>query len=93
LRIVIIAEPGALSAFAGARVTANTIREELSEGFQTAESLLEHGFIDRIASRKELRGELARLIDCCERRQRQGLAAGDHLPAPASPTSSLARVG
>jgi acetyl-CoA carboxylase carboxyl transferase subunit beta len=63
---VIIAEPGALIGFAGARVIANTIRTELPDGFQKAEFLLEHGFIDRIVHRKELRSELARLIDYCE---------------------------
>lgn len=64
---IIIAEPGALVGFAGTRVIANTIRAELPEGFQTAEFLLEHGFIDRIVHRKELRSELARIIDYCER--------------------------
>ena len=60
---VIIAEPGALIGFAGERVIANTIREELPEGFQRAEFLLDHGFIDRIVERKELRNEIAQLID------------------------------
>ena len=64
---ITIAEPGALVGFAGSRVIANTIRTELPEGFQTAEFLLEHGFIDRIVHRKELRSEIARLIDYCER--------------------------
>jgi len=63
---VIIAEPGALIGFAGARVIANTLRAELPDGFQKAEFLLEHGFIDRIVARKELRNELAQLIDYCE---------------------------
>jgi acetyl-CoA carboxylase carboxyl transferase subunit beta len=63
---VIIAEPGALIGFAGARVIANTLRTDLPEGFQKAEFLLEHGFLDRIVPRKELRSELARLIDYCE---------------------------
>jgi acetyl-CoA carboxylase carboxyl transferase subunit beta len=63
---VIIAEPGALIGFAGARVIANTLRAELPDGFQKAEFLLEHGFLDRIVPRKELRSELARLIDYCE---------------------------
>lgn len=63
---VIIAEPGAMIGFAGARVIANTLRTELPDGFQTAEFLLEHGFIDRIVERKELRNDLARLIDYCE---------------------------
>lgn len=60
---VIIAEPGALIGFAGQRVIANTIKAELPEGFQRAEFLLEHGFIDMIVPRKDLRSEMARLID------------------------------
>ena len=62
---VIIAEPGALVGFAGQRVIANTIKAELPQGFQRAEFLLEHGFIDLIVPRKDLRSELARLIDYC----------------------------
>jgi len=50
----------------GARVIANTLRTELPEGFQKAEFLLEHCFLDRIVPRKELRSEIARLIDYCE---------------------------
>jgi len=63
----VLAEPGALIGFAGERVIANTIRAELPEGFQRAEFLLEHGFIDMIVHRRELRSELARLIDYCGR--------------------------
>ncbi len=62
---ILVAEPGALIGFTGERVIANTIREELPEGFQRAEFLLEHGFIDMIVHRRELRSELARLIDYC----------------------------
>ena len=62
---VIFAEPKALIGFAGPRVIANTIRAELPEGFQTAEFLLEKGFIDRIVSRHELRSDIARVIDYC----------------------------
>ena len=62
---VILAEPGALIGFAGQRVIANTIKTELPKGFQRAEFLLEHGFIDRIVPRHELRSEIARLIDYC----------------------------
>jgi len=62
---VILAEPGALIGFAGQRVIANTIKTELPEGFQRAEFLLAHGFIDRIVLRKQLRSEIARLIDYC----------------------------
>jgi acetyl-CoA carboxylase carboxyl transferase subunit beta len=61
----IIAEPGALIGFAGQRVIANTIKSGLPEGFQRAEFLLEHGFIDMIVHRKNLRSELAKLIDYC----------------------------
>ena len=62
---VMIAEPGAMIGFSGARVIANTIKAELPEDFQTAEFLMEHGFIDRIVHRKDLRNELAHLIDYC----------------------------
>jgi len=57
-----IAEPNALIAFAGARVIENTIREKLPEGFQRAEYLLEHGMIDMVVHRKELRAALAKTI-------------------------------
>jgi len=60
---VTLAEPGALIGFAGPRVIANTLKVELPEGFQRAEFLLAHGFIDRIVPRAELRSELAQLID------------------------------
>lgn len=62
---VIIAEPKALIGFAGQRVIANTIKAELPEGFQRAEFLLEHGYIDRIVRRHDLRNEIAQLIDYC----------------------------
>jgi len=62
-----LAEPGALIGFAGKRTIWNTVRLELPEGFQTSEFLLEHGFIDRIIPRKDLRTEVARIIDYCER--------------------------
>jgi len=60
---VAVAEPGALIGFAGRRVITNTIKADLPEGFQRAEFLLEHGFVDMIVPRKELRNEIARLID------------------------------
>jgi len=58
-----IAEPNALIGFAGQRVIQETIREQLPPGFQRAEYLLEHGMIDMVLHRKELRAGLARLID------------------------------
>jgi acetyl-CoA carboxylase carboxyl transferase subunit beta len=61
----IIAEPKALVAFAGPRTIANTIKVELPEGFQRSEFLEEHGFIDFVVHRRDLRSEIARLIDFC----------------------------
>jgi acetyl-CoA carboxylase carboxyl transferase subunit beta len=61
----IIAEPKALIGFAGPRVIQQTIKIELPEGFQTSEFLQEHGFVDMIVHRKDLRSELGRLIDYC----------------------------
>lgn len=57
-----IAEPGALIGFAGPRVIEQTIREKLPEGFQRAEYLMEHGMVDMVVSRLELRGTIARLL-------------------------------
>jgi len=62
---IIIAEPKALIGFAGPRVVKETIKMQLPQGFQTSEFLLEHGFIDRIVCRPELRTEVARLVDYC----------------------------
>jgi len=62
---IVIAEPKALIGFAGPRTIMATIRIELPKGFQTSEFLLEHGFIDRIVRRPDLKSELARLIDYC----------------------------
>ncbi len=74
-----IAEPGALICFAGPRVIEQTIREKLPEGFQRAEYLLEHGMLDRVTDRRELKGELTTIL-----RMLLGMppaVAGD-LPAP-----------
>jgi acetyl-CoA carboxylase carboxyl transferase subunit beta len=67
---ITLAEPGAMIGFAGARTIWNTVRIELPEGFQTSEFLLEHGFVDRIVHRKDLRTEVARIIDYCEKEPR-----------------------
>ncbi len=58
----ILAEPGALIGFAGPRVIKETIRQDLPEGFQRAEFLEEHGMVDRIVPRPELRGTIARVL-------------------------------
>jgi acetyl-CoA carboxylase carboxyl transferase subunit beta len=59
---ITIAEPEAVIGFAGARVIEETIREKLPEGFQRAEYLLEHGMVDMVVPRKELRETLSRII-------------------------------
>ncbi len=79
-----IAEPGALIGFAGQRVIEQTIRERLPPGFQRAEYLLEHGMVDMVVHRFELRATLARLLDLLMRPRAQ--AEGEkavELPAPA----------
>ena len=58
-----LAEPGALIGFAGQRVIEQTIREKLPEGFQRAEYLLDHGMLDMVVHRRELRETLGRLLD------------------------------
>jgi len=60
---VILAEPRALIGFAGPRVIAKTVRQELPEGFQRSEHLMEKGFVDRVVHRKDLRSEISRIID------------------------------
>lgn len=62
---LIIAEPKALVGFAGPRVVEATVKAKLPPGFQTSEFLLEHGFVDRIVQRPQLRAEIARMIDYC----------------------------
>jgi acetyl-CoA carboxylase carboxyl transferase subunit beta len=57
-----IAEPGALIGFAGPRVIEQTIRQKLPEGFQRSEFLLEHGFLDAIVPRKEMKQYLAQTL-------------------------------
>jgi acetyl-CoA carboxylase carboxyl transferase subunit beta len=68
---IIFAEPKALIGFAGPRTIQATIRIELPKGFQTSEFLLEHGYIDRIVRRNDLKSEIARVIDYCGRMPRE----------------------
>ena len=69
---IIIAEPGALIGFAGPRVIRQTIRQELPEGFQQAEFQLEHGMLDMIVDRDEMKDVLSRLISLHEGSRRHG---------------------
>ncbi len=62
---ITLAEPRALVGFAGPRVIKETCNLELPDGFQTSEFLLEHGFVDRIVHRKDLRSEIAKITDYC----------------------------
>jgi acetyl-CoA carboxylase carboxyl transferase subunit beta len=64
-----IAEPNALIGFAGPRVVKETIGRDLPEGFQRSEFLLEHGFLDAIVERKELKAKLAFLLQAMHDRK------------------------
>jgi len=81
-----IAEPNALICFAGPRVIEQTIREKLPEGFQRAEYLLEHGMLDRVTHRKELREELVSILRMLTR---QSPPVAGELPPPGQPVSSV----
>ncbi|MEM8875225.1 MAG: acetyl-CoA carboxylase, carboxyltransferase subunit beta [Planctomycetota bacterium] len=61
----ILAEPKALIGFAGPRVIAGTVRQELPDGFQRSEFLQDKGFVDFVVHRRDLRSEVARLVDYC----------------------------
>jgi acetyl-CoA carboxylase carboxyl transferase subunit beta len=65
-----IAEPNALIGFAGPRVIEQTVREKLPDGFQRSEFLLEHGALDQICDRRDLRERIADLIAMLTRRPR-----------------------
>jgi len=58
-----LAEPGALVGFAGKRTIWNTVRLELPEGFQTSEFLLQHGFLDAVVKRADLKNYLSKALD------------------------------
>jgi acetyl-CoA carboxylase carboxyl transferase subunit beta len=70
---ITIAEPGAVIGFAGARVIEQTIRAKLPEGFQRAEYLYDHGMVDMVVNRHDLRATLIRLIDLLRNRRPPGL--------------------
>lgn len=78
---VILAEPGALIGFAGPRVIAATLKQELPKGFQRSEFLIEKGMLDAIVERSDLRGHLGRLMD---------YAKGTHRSDGPEPTETVA---
>ncbi len=87
---IALAEPGAVIGFAGARVIEETIREKLPEGFQRAEYLLEHGMLDMVVDRRELRRKLITLTDLlCRPNPDSGIIS---LPAEALPLPGAPRV-
>ncbi|QFS81450.1 Acetyl-coenzyme A carboxylase carboxyl transferase subunit beta [Roseivivax sp. THAF40] len=79
-----IAEPNALICFAGPRVIEQTIREKLPEGFQRAEYLLEHGMLDRVTDRRQLREELVTILRML---MQQPPPIWGELPPPAEPVT------
>ncbi len=84
-----IAEPGALICFAGPRVIEQTIRERLPEGFQKSEFLLEHGMIDMVTHRHQLRETLSRICRLLMEARREELAAGPVLDDDVTETSDV----
>lgn len=82
-----IAEPNALICFAGPRVIEQTIREKLPEGFQRAEYLLDHGMLDRVTKRTDLRDELITIVRMLLR-QTPAIKGDLPKPTPAEPSDA-----
>jgi acetyl-CoA carboxylase carboxyl transferase subunit beta len=86
---IALAEPAAIIGFAGARVIEETIHEKLPEGFQRSEYLLEHGMVDMVVHRAQLRETLARLLDLLRRKHPDAeivpLPTGKSQPEAAAP--------
>ena len=82
-----IAEPGAVIGFAGARVIEQTIREKLPEGFQRSEYLMEHGMVDMVVSRLEMKETVARLLKILVKQKVVADLEVEVLPPPAAPTA------
>jgi len=85
---VVVAEPRALLGFAGPRVIQQTIGQELPDGFQSSEFFLEHGYLDRIVDRAEMRRTVSLLLEYLQsERTRKRVAAAD--PEQARETSAV----
>src|SRR4051812_1532109 len=82
---IILAEPGAIIGFAGARVIQETIRETLPERFQRAEYLFEHGMVDRVVPRAELAATLGRLLRLLRNPHPEQVSAAPPAPPPTLP--------
>jgi acetyl-CoA carboxylase carboxyl transferase subunit beta len=83
-----IAEPGALIGFAGARVIEQTVRETLPDGFQRAEYLHEHGIVDMVVRRTDMRDTLARVLGLLRPQVTEPQAPPVAEPEPAVPAAS-----
>ena len=86
---VILAEPGALIGFAGPRVIEQTIKQKLPAGFQKSEFQLEHGLIDNIVHRKELKSTLARLINMLGNSAQENTSKEQKIPKLTNPPEVL----
>jgi acetyl-CoA carboxylase carboxyl transferase subunit beta len=89
---VLIAEPGALVGFAGPQVIAQTIRQQLPPGFQTAEFLLDHGMLDVVAPRENLRQTLTKLLRLHAQRAPARLRTGEGAPMVTDPDALESRA-
>jgi acetyl-CoA carboxylase carboxyl transferase subunit beta len=88
-----IAEPGALIGFAGQRVIEQTIREKLPEGFQRAEYLLQHGMVDMVVHRRDLRATLSRIAHLLMNKPRSAMAGGAAESAAIGRVPAIAGAG
>ncbi len=84
---IAIAEPGALIAFTGPRVIENTIKEKLPAGFQKSEYLLDHGMVDMVVHRRDLRSTLTRVIDLLMNKKREAAEGDGAIAIPFNPPS------
>lgn len=88
-----IAEPGAMIGFAGKRVIQDTVREELPEGFQTAEYLRAHGMVDMVVPRGELPATIARLLSLLRNTENPAATGLVAIPAPTPSSSAIPDAG
>ena len=86
---IILAEPGALIGFAGPRVIEQTIKQKLPDGFQRAEFQLEHGLIDNVVHRKELKSTLVRLLTMLQNSPQDVTSKEEKIPKLTNPPEVL----
>jgi acetyl-CoA carboxylase carboxyl transferase subunit beta len=86
---IILAEPGALIGFAGPRVIEQTIKQKLPAGFQRAEFQLEHGLIDNVVHRKELKATLVRLLNMLQNSPKEETSKEEKIPKLTNPPEVL----